>query len=91
MDTEVVPARLQLNVASLTRFLQQSLPRLGSGDLSLLKFKHGESNPTYLVRAGNGAEAILRKRPPGKLLPGAHRVSPLAPCQTAVHSPCPST
>ena len=34
-----------------------------------------QSNPTYLVRAGEGgARLVLRKKPPGKLLPGAHQI-----------------
>ncbi len=45
--------------------------------LSLLTHRHGESNPTYHLRTSSGQEYVLRKRPPGKLLPGAHRVSQL--------------
>ena len=36
--------------------------------------RHGESNPTFYLRTSTGQEYVLRKRPPGKLLPGAHRV-----------------
>lgn len=39
----------------------------------LRKFKHGQSNPTYYLRFG-GEELVLRKKPPGKLLPSAHAV-----------------
>ena len=37
------------------------------------QFKGGQSNPTYLVRA-NGKRYVLRRKPPGKLLPSAHAV-----------------
>ena len=36
--------------------------------------RHGESNPTYHLQTSSGHEYVLRKRPPGELLPGAHRV-----------------
>ena len=41
-------------------------------------FRHGESNPTYLLEWNNGPSVVLRRKPPGKLLRGAHRVCSLA-------------
>jgi aminoglycoside phosphotransferase (APT) family kinase protein len=37
------------------------------------QFKGGQSNPTFLVRAG-GRRYVLRRKPPGALLPSAHAV-----------------
>jgi aminoglycoside phosphotransferase (APT) family kinase protein len=37
------------------------------------QFKGGQSNPTYLVTAGD-RRYVLRRKPPGKLLPSAHAV-----------------
>lgn len=37
------------------------------------QFQGGQSNPTYLIRAG-GKRYVLRRKPPGKLLPSAHAV-----------------
>ena len=37
------------------------------------QFQHGQSNPTYLVQM-DGRSLVLRKKPPGKLLPGAHAI-----------------
>ena len=37
------------------------------------QFQHGQSNPTYLVQM-DGRKLVLRKKPPGKLLPGAHAI-----------------
>ena len=58
-----------------------SSPLRGGDDISVKKFTHGQSNPTYLlhVRAGGDAggellKVVLRKKPPGKLLRGAHMV-----------------
>ncbi|MBT3628829.1 MAG: phosphotransferase, partial [Rhodospirillaceae bacterium] len=43
------------------------------GALSARQFKDGQSNPTYLLASG-GQNFVLRKKPPGDLLPGAHRI-----------------
>lgn len=44
-----------------------------SGDLSIEQFKGGQSNPTFLLCAG-GRRYVMRRKPPGKLLPSAHAV-----------------
>ena len=44
-----------------------------SGPMTLRQFQHGQSNPTYLIRSGD-RKIVLRKKPPGKLLPGAHAI-----------------
>ena len=44
------------------------------GPLHLTKFKGGQSNPTFHVTDGAGTQYVLRKKPPGKLLPSAHQV-----------------
>lgn len=42
---------------------------------SFLSFcRSGQSNPTFYL-AKNGKEFVLRKKPPGKLLRGAHQVN----------------
>src|ERR1700709_464146 len=41
--------------------------------LTVEQFKGGQSNPTYKL-ATAGAAYVLRRKPPGKLLPGAHAV-----------------
>ncbi len=43
------------------------------GPLEIQQFEGGQSNPTFLLNAGSG-EYVLRKQPPGKLLPSAHQV-----------------
>jgi aminoglycoside phosphotransferase (APT) family kinase protein len=45
----------------------------GIGTLEVAQFKGGQSNPTYLITAGERRYA-LRRKPPGKLLPSAHAV-----------------
>ena len=41
--------------------------------MTLRQFQHGQSNPTYLIKSGD-RKIVLRKKPPGKLLPGAHAI-----------------
>ena len=43
------------------------------GPIEVAQFKGGQSNPTYLIRAGDNAY-VMRRKPPGKLLPSAHAV-----------------
>ncbi|GAB4204523.1 MAG: phosphotransferase [Sandaracinaceae bacterium] len=43
------------------------------GPLFVRKFRGGQSNPTYWLGVP-GASYVLRKKPPGKLLPSAHAV-----------------
>ncbi len=43
------------------------------GPLSASKFKDGQSNPTYRIDAASGTY-VLRRKPPGVLLPSAHAV-----------------
>lgn len=44
-----------------------------SGPMAVEQFKGGQSNPTYkLITPGHAY--VLRRKPPGKLLPGAHAV-----------------
>ncbi len=38
------------------------------------QFKGGQSNPTYRLTDGAGRRYVLRRKPPGKLLPSAHAV-----------------
>jgi aminoglycoside phosphotransferase (APT) family kinase protein len=43
------------------------------GPLTATKFPGGQSNPTYRIEAASGAY-VLRRKPPGPLLPSAHAV-----------------
>lgn len=43
------------------------------GPLVVKQFKGGQSNPTYKLFAG-GKTYVMRRKPPGKLLPSAHAV-----------------
>jgi aminoglycoside phosphotransferase (APT) family kinase protein len=57
---------------ALAAYLRQHLPGY-AGELTAQQFSGGQSNPTYLIAAG-GRRWVLRRKPPGVLLPSAHAV-----------------
>jgi aminoglycoside phosphotransferase (APT) family kinase protein len=63
---------LALPEAELAAYLETHVANF-RGPLRATKFKGGQSNPTYLIEAASGAY-VLRRKPPGKLLPSAHAV-----------------
>ncbi|NOY93530.1 MAG: phosphotransferase family protein [Deltaproteobacteria bacterium] len=63
---------MDLDRAQLAAWLARALPDFGS-DFELLRFRGGQSNPTYWISDEERA-VVLRKKPPGKLLPSAHDV-----------------
>ena len=62
----------RFDVAVLERYLQD---RVGdfAGPLTVRQFMGGQSNPTYHLSTPR-AQYVLRRKPPGKLLPSAHAV-----------------
>jgi len=76
-NVQSVPASFEIDEAALSQFLKQQLPwfHLDAG-LSVRYFSHGQSNPTYLVSSTSHPKQriVLRKQPPGNILPSAHRV-----------------
>lgn len=57
---------------SLSRYLTGRLPGF-DGTLIVHQFLGGQSNPTFLLETDAG-DFVLRKKPPGNLLPSAHAV-----------------
>ncbi len=57
----------------LSDYLRQVLPQDFDGGIAVKQFQGGQSNPTFLLESG-GRRYVLRKKPPGKLLPSAHMV-----------------
>ena len=68
-------AALAIDVAALERYLRGRLDGIDGMDGRLVarKFAGGQSNPTYLLSSGE-RRWVLRKKPPGSLLPTAHMV-----------------
>ena len=67
----VLPAH-RFDEAGLARFLRGRLPGF-DGQLEVRQFQGGQSNPTFHLHTAGG-EYVLRKKPPGTLLPRAHEV-----------------
>ncbi|TXI49646.1 MAG: phosphotransferase family protein [Lysobacter sp.] len=63
---------LDLPMDTLATYLEANVAGF-RGPLTATKFKGGQSNPTYRIDAASGAY-VLRRKPPGKLLPSAHAV-----------------
>src|SRR6202163_5146121 len=68
---EAAPA-LRLDAARLETYLSAHVKGF-AGPLTVKQFKGGQSNPTYLLETP-ARRYVLRRRPPGKLLPSAHAV-----------------
>jgi hypothetical protein len=74
----------EFNQEALCTYLKANVPKFGSTIVSLLQFEGvvitthitfagGQSNPTFYIKDDKGTEFVMRKKPPGKLLPSAVR------------------
>jgi len=61
-----------LDPQPVERFLKQRIEGL-EGRLEIMPVSGGQSNPTFVLGFGD-RKLVLRKRPPGELLPSAHAV-----------------
>ena len=66
------PDHLKFDEGALDAYMRAHIDGY-EGPLSVQKFKGGQSNPTYLITTP-GKKYVLRRKPPGKLLPSAHAV-----------------
>jgi aminoglycoside phosphotransferase (APT) family kinase protein len=71
-NTRPVAPQHAIDTARLADWLSARIAPL-AGPLEVAQFKGGQSNPTYLLTAGSQSY-VLRRKPPGKLLPSAHAV-----------------
>lgn len=73
--SDVVPvlAQHRFDEAGLARFMAERVEGFAP-PLTVAQFHGGMSNPTFLLRDGSGRRLVLRKKPPGRLLPSAHAV-----------------
>lgn len=68
---DVLPAH-RFDESALREYLRPQLDGVEQGFV-VKQFQGGQSNPTFLIEAG-GRRYVLRKKPPGKLLPSAHQI-----------------
>jgi aminoglycoside phosphotransferase (APT) family kinase protein len=70
--TKDVAQALRFDDARLEAYLAEHIPGFAR-PLTVRQFKGGQSNPTYKLETPN-RHYVLRRKPPGKLLPSAHAV-----------------
>src|SRR2546429_6781073 len=70
--TRPVAEAHRFDVGPLERYLRSHVPGF-EGPVEVEQFKGGQSNPTFLLRGGE-KRYVIRRKPPGKLLPSAHAV-----------------
>jgi aminoglycoside phosphotransferase (APT) family kinase protein len=70
--TKPVADALKFDEAALEAWMASHVVGF-EGPLKIEQFKGGQSNPTYKLDAKSG-RYVLRRKPPGKLLPSAHAV-----------------
>ena len=70
--TKDVTARLRFDEKKLEDYMAAHVEGF-EGPLTVEQFKGGQSNPTYRLTTPK-AKYVLRRKPPGKLLPSAHAV-----------------
>ena len=66
-----MPVEIEFSIEALATYLEAAISL--RGPLTLQRIAGGQSNPTFFV-SGADASVVLRKPPPGPLLPSAHAV-----------------
>lgn len=69
---DVLPQH-RFDEAALSVWLSANLDGF-QGPAKVQQFQGGQSNPTFLIADAVGRRYVLRKKPPGKLLPSAHMI-----------------
>jgi aminoglycoside phosphotransferase (APT) family kinase protein len=70
--TRPVPVSYRIDLGRLEVLMKREIDGF-RGALIAEQFKGGQSNPTYKLTSPSG-QYVLRRKPPGKLLPSAHAV-----------------
>lgn len=71
-ELTAVRAGHEFDEAALLAFLEQNIEGF-KGPIKIQQFDGGQSNPTFKLFCGSGVY-VMRKQPPGELLPSAHQV-----------------
>ncbi len=70
--TKEVSEENRFDEAALVRWMEANVEGF-EGPVTVRRFKGGQSNPTFKLVSANHAY-VMRRKPPGKLLPSAHAV-----------------
>ncbi|GGD79059.1 phosphotransferase [Croceicoccus mobilis] len=80
--TTAVREGYEIDLAALTGWMEANVEGF-EGPIDIAQFKGGQSNPTYRLTTP-GASYVLRRKPPGELLKGAHAVEREAKVMTGL-------
>jgi aminoglycoside phosphotransferase (APT) family kinase protein len=72
VGTQPVMPQHVFNFENLAAFMRQNVDGF-RGELKVEQFKGGQSNPTFLLSAGD-KQYVMRRKPPGTILQSAHAV-----------------
>ena len=72
--TRPVAPQHAFDLGRLAEYLHAHMADLAPGAIGVEQFKGGQSNPTFLITAADGRRYVMRRKPPGTLLPSAHAV-----------------
>ncbi len=72
-DTTEVREVHRFDVEAVERYMREHVDGFSGRLVSVRQFKYGQSNPTFVLE-DKTSRYVLRKKPPGKLLPSAHAV-----------------
>nr|XP_006822728.1 PREDICTED: acyl-CoA dehydrogenase family member 11-like [Saccoglossus kowalevskii] len=87
MDTTEVRSEHRFDVDKLHRHLVENVEEFpkSNNSIEVKQYRSGQSNPTFFLQK-DGMEFVLRKKPPGKLLRGAHQIDREFRIQSALYS-----
>lgn len=71
--TRAVRKGMEIPELALIEYIRTIMSGETIDSINIRQFSHGQSNPTYLLQFGQN-RLVLRKKPPGKLLPSAHAI-----------------
>uniref|UniRef100_A0A8C0LPZ4 Acyl-CoA dehydrogenase family member 11 n=1 Tax=Canis lupus dingo TaxID=286419 RepID=A0A8C0LPZ4_CANLU len=87
-DTAEVLPQHKFDSGALEAYLSHHLPGFAAepeATLTIAQYRSGQSNPTFYLQKGSQAY-VLRKKPPGSLLPKAHKIDREFKVQKALFS-----
>lgn len=90
--TGKTPEHLKFDETALEAYMAAHVKGF-EGSIKVEKFRGGQSNPTYLITTPKN-KYVLRRKPPGKLLPSAHAIEREYKVMTALYRanfPAPKT
>uniref|UniRef100_A0A671KCK3 Acyl-CoA dehydrogenase family member 11 n=1 Tax=Sinocyclocheilus anshuiensis TaxID=1608454 RepID=A0A671KCK3_9TELE len=88
MDRQITAVRPEhrFDTNNLKRYLSGKLDSISDNStLTLQQYRAGQSNPTFYIETAD-KRYVLRKKPPGELLPGAHKIDREYAVQKALYS-----